>query len=77
MQILLPFLLAPKKAEEKIRWHPEAADGPFSWNCLDLDNILGISKLLFLKFFLKRNISTSSAKFSTNYKEVTDFVVNL
>lgn len=50
MQILLAFLLAPKKAEEKIRWHPEAADRPFSWNCLDLDNILGISKLLFLKF---------------------------
>lgn len=56
MQILLPFLLAPKKPEEKIRWHPDTADSPFSWNCLDLDNILGISKLLLLKFILKRNI---------------------
>lgn len=63
MQILLPFLLASKKAEEKIRWHPEAVDRPFSWNCLDLDNIIGISKLLFLKFILKRNISTSSTMF--------------
>lgn len=63
MQILLPFLLAPKKAEEKIRWHPEAADSPLSWNCLDLDNILGISKLLLLKFILKRNIFISSAIF--------------
>lgn len=77
MQILLPFLLAPKKAEEKIRWHPEAADSPFSWNCLDLDNILGISKLLLLKFILKRNIFISSAIFSTNYKEATDFLIKL
>lgn len=55
----------------------EAADSPFSWNYLDLDNIIGISKLLLLKFILKRNIFISSAIFSTSYKEATDFLIKL
>lgn len=73
MQILLPFLLVPQKAEEKIRWHPEAADSPFSWNCLDL-NILGIPKLLLLKFILKRNISNPKCNI---FNKETFFLIKL
>jgi len=33
MQIFLHLLPTPKGAEEKTKWHPEAAESPFTWNC--------------------------------------------